>query len=322
MNNLFRISCCVLSLTKTIVLLFMTLDVESFSFKSIGSSSGFRGLGCASSLCYDNDNDNDTESWVVALTREEGKNEKLKQHLLSNAFIKDRIRLVELPCIEHSDGTDYDRLRPTLMSQNWDYVAVTSPEAARVLASVWDDVVHDQSKNQKTLPRVAAVGKATESMLNKLGIDVSFCPSKATALTLAKELPFINNDSEGIEKEITTLLYPASAKAKLTLQNGLADRGFNVTRLDTYDTVTATWSPERINLSSKVDVVCFASPSSVKGWVKNTENDKKTFAACIGETSAQACRENKWSETQIFYPEKPGIEGWVDAVSIATEGKK
>ena len=244
------------------------------------------------------------ERTVVALTREDGKNEKLIQQIKGNSDLNDKVELLELPCIEHASGPDFENLASILASRTWDYVAVTSPEAAKVIASAWD-VVRDDP-----LP-VAAVGKATEKTLEKYGIPVSFVPSKATAKTLAAELE--------LKGEGTTLLYPASARAKTTLQDGLKARGFDVTRLNTYDTVTANWTEEQKDAAKKVKVACFASPSSIKGWLYNTENNNSVLAACIGETSAQACRENSWDESQIFYPESPGLKGWVEAIQEASE---
>jgi uroporphyrinogen-III synthase len=238
---------------------------------------------------------------LVALTREDGKNDKLMEVLIET--LGDKIDMEELPCIAHADGPDLDRLASILTEQEWDYVAVTSPEAARVLATAWK-LTSDKR------PSVAVVGKATQEELEASGIPVDFCPSKATAATLVKELP--------AKKETgTTLLYPASAKAATTLQDGLTERGFSVTRLDTYDTVTATWSPEQKERASQVGVACFGSPSAVHGWLENTNENKKVLAACIGETSATACRELQWDESNIFFPEKPGVPGWAKAVEEA-----
>jgi len=245
-----------------------------------------------------------TTPLVVALTREEGKNEKLRKELKMKTLGDDNAILKELPCIAHADGDDFDRLGPSLQGADWDYVAVTSPEAARVLAQAWnqDDV---------TKTSVVAVGKATQATLEKLGIAVDFCPSKATAATLVAELP--------AKGDKTTLLYPASAKAASTLEEGLTARGFDVTRLNTYDTVTATWNDEQRKTAENVRVACFGSPSAVEGWLLNTNDNKDILAACIGETSAKACREKQWPESRIFFPEKPGIPGWASSVKEALE---
>ena len=123
------------------------------------------------------------------------------------------------------------------------------------------------------------------------------------------------------EGRSTTVFYPASAKAQDTLQNGLEDRGFSVLRLNTYDTVPASWSADQLLLAESATVACFASPSAVKAWLKNTSSlDKpRALAACMGETSANACRKNEWEAKDIFYPESPGIDGWAVAVADALD---
>eukprot|EP00980_Cylindrotheca_fusiformis_P025350 scaffold13478_cov132-Cylindrotheca_fusiformis.AAC.43 len=244
---------------------------------------------------------------VVAVTREDGKNEKLLEKVESEAEVKDLIELLELPCIEHASGPDRDRLEPTLASKKWDYVIVTSPEAANVLASAWD-VVRDDP-----VP-VVAVGVATEKVLRGHSIDVCFTPSKANAVTLSSELE--------MKGPGTSILYPASARARETLQKGLEERGFEVTRLNTYDTVTAAWSDDQKEAAKQVKVACFASPSSVKGWLYNTNDNKDVIAACIGETSANACRGHDWDESKVFFPEKPGLDEWVQTIKEAVNGLK
>lgn len=258
--------------------------------------------------------------FVIALTREEGKNDKLRKALLSNERIGQLsessglpVDIHELPCIEHADAPDTDKLSPTLASTQFDYVAITSPEAAKVMATAWIDA------GRPKLGMVAAVGCATQESLKGFGIDVAFVPSKATAATLVKELP--PSDAATEEGRATTLLYPASAKAQNTLQNGLEERGFTVERLNTYDTVPASWNDDQISLAQSATVACFASPSAVKAWLKNTAelDTPRALASCIGETSAKACRSNEWEEENIFYPEKPGVDGWALAVADALE---
>ena len=251
--------------------------------------------------------------FVVALTREEGKNDKLRKALHSNEKISGSIQIHEIPCIEHADGPDIGKLVPTLSSSQFDYIAITSPEAAKVFATSWADA------GRPKLGVVAAVGKATQEALTKFGVEVAFVPSKATAETLVKELP--PSAAAVDEDRPTTILYPASAKAQDTLQNGLEGRGFYVTRLNTYDTVPASWNSDQMSLAQSATVACFASPSAVKAWLKNTSAFEKSraLAACIGETSAKACRNNEWKEEDIFYPEKPGVDGWALAVVDALE---
>lgn len=105
---------------------------------------------------------------LVVLTREEGKNDKLRERLqqgqaadqvglddwdgdvfedllvlklvrnekihkrdvcsLQSCDAGSQVELMELPCIAHVLGEDHSSLGPTLDSQHFDYVVVTSPE--------------------------------------------------------------------------------------------------------------------------------------------------------------------------------------------------
>ena len=264
---------------------------------------------------------------TVALTREAGNNDKFRDALLrhiesneSSLVDTSRIRITELPCIAHANGPDYEKLQVVLKETNWDYVTVTSPEAARVLASAWPWINPQQQQTRvKTAPpAVVAVGKATEKALEEAQIAVCFCPSKATAQVLVQELPVLHSSNRGGTTDTPQkVLYPASAQAKPTLQSGLEARGFCVTRLDTYDTVTAVWGKQEQQIAAQTAIACFASPSAVKGWLQNSSNNISVRAACIGETSANECREQGWPEEWIFYPEKPGLDGWAQAVMEA-----
>ena len=279
-----------------------------------------RFVDCGVEAAADTPSTTSASTLTVALTREVGKNTKLQKTIESSERLKhlfstnddseSSIQTLELPCIAHADGPDTDKLPSTLSSKQFDYIAITSPEAAKVFASAWKEVGEPQ------LGVVAAVGKATKEALSNLGIDVGFVPSKATAATLVQELPL--SQTAQADGRSTTLLYPASAKAANTLQDGLEGRGFEVDRMNTYDTVTATWTEAEKAAAVSASVACFASPSAVKAWLANSSNSYP-LAACIGETSAKACRENGWKEECIFYPEKPGVVGWADSVADALD---
>lgn len=312
------------ALTTFVVFLGSLTYVHPFSYGPVSRSPASQWVRYASSLDADTTmgvpSSAKSSPFVVALTREKGKNDKLRDALLSNerfeqlkSSSESSIEIHELPCIEHADGPDIEKLVPTLSSAQFDYVAITSPEAAKVFASAWIEA------GKPNVGIVAAVGKATGESLKKYGVEVGIVPSKATAETLIQELPL--SDVAQNEGRATTLLYPASAKAQDTLQNGLEGRGFIVTRLNTYDTVPASWTAEQLLLAESATVACFASPSAIKAWLKNTSGiDKpRAIAACIGETSASACRKNEWEENAIFYPEKPGVDGWALAVADALE---
>lgn len=264
------------------------------------------------------------ETSFVALTREAGNNDKLLKAIQSNFRIQEKIdelHFIELPCIEHVEGPDASSLPVVLATKPFDYVCITSPEAATVFINAYK-VAEEMHKPSDTisLGRIAVVGKATEQVLTQHGFDVAFVPSKATAKVLAEELPSLQSNEEN---RLTTVLYPASLQAKTNLEEGLQKRGkFLVTRLNTYDTLPAKWTKDQVNLARQCKVACFGSPSAVNGWTKNLDEGNKILAACIGETSAEECRKLKWDQSHIFYPEKPGIEGWADAVAQALQVKQ
>ena len=284
---------------------------------------------------------------TVALTRELGKNDKLEKTLTAHPGLQMmglNLNVIELPCIEHADGDDLAKLVDILSSADggdsisyFDYVVITSPEAARVLASAVEqsdmaslDVFNDSVQ-------VAAVGKATGKALEKLGIAVDFVPSQATGETLSAELPAV----EGAQR--TKILYPASAKARNDIQEGLEARTndandvavFDFTRLNTYDTVPATFNPSQMSDVDDIEITCFGSPSAVNAWLENMdvkfnlqdmdEEEKKklgaqgngnVLAACIGTTSARAVLESgRWNAMDIYYPkENPGVDSWADSI--------
>lgn len=277
----------------------------------------------------------------------------------------------QVPCIAHQDGVDLPLLPAALADPGLAYVVVTSPEAAKVFLAGW-------TKAGEPPVQVACVGKATGDALRAKGVTPVFTPSKATGETLAAEIPLVPlvppptddaksggesgeaaaaavEGSEGVEsapERRCRVLYPASAKAQKTLETGLQARGFEVRRLNTYDTVPASWNEDAKAAAAAATVAAFGSPSAVKTWAARMgvaagvggdggaegggrtgteeeggredaeipaagEGRSGALAACIGETSARACREAGWPESAIFYPEKPGMEGWAKAVGDA-----
>ncbi|GFR40246.1 hypothetical protein Agub_g817 [Astrephomene gubernaculifera] len=236
----------------------------------------------------------------VLLTREAGKNDKLREALSSKGFT-----CIELPLIEHRDGPDRAQLPSQLLSASqgqYDWVAVTSPEAAAVVLEGWQAAGKPQI-------RVAAVGGGTADVLRQGGITPDYVPSKALGKVLGSELPRLPGGCGRV-------LYPASARASSDLQDSLAAAGWEVTRINTYDTCSVTSvPPEALQAALSAQVVTYGSPSAVKAWVglvgRQAANERVN--ACIGSTSAKACASAGITQ-HVVYPEAPGVEGWADAV--------
>ncbi len=273
----------------------------------------------------------------VALTREEGKNDKIfnaidshpTKKMLENSL---KLDLIEMPLIEHADGEDLEAFQKMAKEDpsfsKYDYIVITSPEAAKNFGK--------EAKASEVSSKLAAVGKATQKALTDQGFDVDFVPSEANGEMLAEELPPVD------AMRLNNVLYPCSAKAADTIPENLdkrKDASFRVERLNTYDTIPVNLSDDELDtIMDDVSIACFGSPSAVDAWIKNVdralgiedldeEEKKKTpgsqgnvLACCIGSTTARRCLESgRWAANDIYYPSRnPGLEGWVDACYSAS----
>ncbi|XP_061343202.1 uroporphyrinogen-III synthase, chloroplastic isoform X2 [Gastrolobium bilobum] len=236
----------------------------------------------------------------VVVTRERGKNGKL-----ISALAKHEINCLELPLIEHTRGPDLDRLPSVLRDNAFDWIVITSPEAGSVFLEAWRVAGMPHVK-------VGVVGAGTASILkealqsSKQSLDIAFAPSKATGKILATELPKIGNKS--------TVLYPASAKASNEIEEGLSNRGFEVTRMSTYTTVPIQHVDHMVlKQALSAPVVTVASPSAIRAWKNHlSESEWSNSVACIGETTASMAR--RLGFRNVYYPTQPGLEGWVESI--------
>eukprot|EP00250_Pteridium_aquilinum_P018389 c24064_g1_i1 orf=226-1101(+) len=246
-----------------------------------------------------------SSSASVVVTREKGKNQKLIDLLHTRG-----ISSLELPLIEHRKGPDLERLPSVIQESTFDWIVITSPEAASVFLEGWKLAGSPKAK-------LAVVGAGTGQVFENIEgkntkLSIEFVPSKANAKNLAEELPKLLEDRGRV-------LYPASAKASHELEMGLSARGFEVVRLNTYSTESVkSIEPSLLALAVSAPVVAVASPTAVRAWVELI--DLSTWmgaAACIGHTSAVAAQ--KAGLKRVFYPESPGIDGWLQSILEALQ---
>jgi uroporphyrinogen-III synthase len=241
---------------------------------------------------------------LVVLTREKGKNDKVKEML-----DKLGVQSVEVPMVETTPGPDVDRLPAILQNTEFDWIAITSPEAASVFIEGWKAA-------GKPDVRIGVVGKGTGNVLeatNEPTLKPQFTPSIANAEHMGPELP-------RIEGGTNVVLYPSSAKASTVLQEGLECRGFQVVRLNTYNTVTVkSIEVETLELAKRARVVAIASPSALKAWVEHVgqARAKEMTIACIGSTSARAAE--KLGLKKVLFPEHPGLDMFVQTICEAVD---
>lgn len=250
----------------------------------------------------------------IALTREEGKNDALR-NMIETMYSP--VEALELPCVRTvTQDEGYNRLVDILSEPVFPYtwVIVTSPESALTFISAWRAALKQQQSSTTTTSssiRFAVVGKATGDVLRAVGFDIPFTPSKATGKALVAEFPQLDSSRDSI-------LYPVSKKASSHVVDGFrTERQFDrVTRVDTYSTEQVdTFDAATLELCQATHIATFASPSAVKAWANIVGVDEQLVVACIGETSATAAR--KMGFTRVHYPDKPGLDGWMIAVNEA-----
>lgn len=252
--------------------------------------------------------DEATDHVQVVLTREAGKNGKLMKILESRG-----ISCIEMPLVETAAGPDADHLPEVLAREGdtFDWICITSPEAATVFTKGWI-----QAGRPKV--HIAVVGEGTARVLRATGdalLTPSFIPSVANAEHFGPELPLRENGTNRV-------LYPASNKASSALQEGLQARGFDVVRLNTYDTIPVkVLEPEVLQRAQMADVIAIASPSAVKAWVgfAGIEVARRQAVACIGSTSARAAEKLGLESSRIFYPDEPSLENFASSIMNALD---
>ena len=223
----------------------------------------------------------------VALTRPPEKDVPLAEKLREAGFEPVSVPVVAYEKLE--DG--YEALQIAL-TEPWDWVVLTSPEAARYFLGAWFLVGAPEV-------RVAAVGESTRDLLESQGLEVAFLPSRAEGRALAAELPGSGR-----------VLWPTSKRAGDELKEGLEARGFSVRRIDVYTLVPRTPSEAERQAAEGAKIVLFGSPSAVLAWTK--AGLPKLPAACIGATTARRAEAAGFSP--VAYPPRPGLSGWVEAV--------
>ncbi|WP_457652012.1 uroporphyrinogen-III synthase [Rhodocaloribacter sp.] len=157
--------------------------------------------------------------------------------------------------------------------------------------------------------RIAAVGPATAAALERHGLRADFVPGVFVAEKLAEGL----RDVAG-----KTILLPQAEIARKTLARALAAAGARVDALPVYRTLPARPTPsERAALDAGADVLTFASPSSVRGFVALLGDRARLLArtalvACLGPVTAAAADERGLRPGLV--PEAHTTDGLVDAL--------
>ena len=171
----------------------------------------------------------------------------------------------------------------------FDWCVFTSVNAVEVFANRLDALnVHpDQLRSM----RVAAVGRVTAAAVAEARLNLTLVPEQATAEAVAARLRQVMGAGARV-------LYPRSAMGRDLLPNVLRAAGFHVLAIDVYRTLPEPNVDQRVLdrlRRGEVDVITFASPSSVRQLVALLESQRIAVGSvpviCAGPVTAQAARE-------------------------------
>jgi len=199
----------------------------------------------------------------ILVLRPEGQAESLVRALTAegaDAVLVPAIRILPLPDTEALDAA---------LRREHDWVVFTSVNGVAAI-------------NETVSGRVAAVGPATAEALASAGVAVDFVPSAYTTVALASELP-------GPPSRVCVVRAEAAGP---DLETILADRGFEVERVNAYRTEPAGHPLIVEALDNGVDAVALTSASITEAFADAAGHPPDTRGAAvfsIGPATTAAC---------------------------------
>jgi uroporphyrinogen III methyltransferase/synthase len=139
---------------------------------------------------------------------------------------------------------------------------------------------------------VAAVGPASADALRMTGVEPDLVPAEHWAQGLIEVFP----DRDPVPSN-GRVLFPCADQAPSTIPDGLADKGWEVTRVEAYRTVALSApDPELLAQVARADALTFTATSSVKAYLNLRTSDGAAvpippLVVCIGPTTAANARE-------------------------------
>lgn len=185
---------------------------------------------------------------TVVITRSASQNAPLAELLRAHGA-----RVVELPLLSIEEPEDEGRERDAVLQRihEFDWLVVTSPNGAERVspflkaARAADDSV--------PMPKIAVVGEATQSVLDE---TCALVAQPARAQVLVSEFPTGNGNVVVVQGDL----------ADHEVVTGIAAKGWNVTRVVAYRTVSLRPPKEMMLPALAADVLMLASGSAARAW--------------------------------------------------------
>jgi len=192
----------------------------------------------------------------------------------------------------------------------FDWIVFTSSAGPRHLKelTLTNDIINKIDFLKKKITKVAAIGKRTAEAAERIGLTVSFMPSKSDSRTLGRELQPV------LGRKIL-LLRTSIASGELV--SIFKKRGAKVTDIPIYQTkLVQKPDPKFLRLleSDSVGCITFASPSSVMGFCALVPKKllviaRKLPAIAIGPNVGKALKKEGFKN--IHTAKEPTIEGMI-----------
>lgn len=205
----------------------------------------------------------------VVITRSIAQNESMRRLLEARGA-----HVVEVPLIAITEPDDEGRERDEVLHHfhEFDWIVVTSPNGAERVAPFLSAA--QAAGDEERFPQFAAVGEATA---NSLGVATSLIAEPARADVLAQLFP----DGNG------TVLVVQGNLADRTLADAIAHKGWNVTRVVAYQSVSLRPTEDMYEPALSADVLLLASGSAATAWFDAFGTKTPPVVVAIGPSTAK-----------------------------------
>jgi len=184
--------------------------------------------------------------------------------------------VISLPLIEIVEPLDGGAARDAALAtiSSYEWIVVSSPNGARRVTGALQHSIN----NAMRIPHIAVLGNGTRQVIEDvLQIEIDVQAAVPSGEGLVQSFPSHANGSEG-----NTVLLVQGESADLTVVTGLAEKGWEVTRVNAYRTALCVPSGETREQVQHGDAVIFASGSAARSWVSSLGTDFKGKVVVIG----------------------------------------
>jgi uroporphyrinogen-III synthase len=207
------------------------------------------------------------EDRTVVITRSVAQNAPLAALLQARGA-----RVVELPLLSIEEPEDEGRERDAVLQRihEFDWLVITSPNGAERVAPFL--AASNAADDTVPLPKIAVVGEATESVL---GATCAFVARPARATVLVDNFPTGNGDVVVVQGDL----------ADQEVLAGISEKGWNVTKVVAYRTVSLRPAKEMMLPALAADVLMLASGSAASAWFDMFGSSTPPVVVSIGPST-------------------------------------